>query len=419
MKKVFLLLLLLAAFAGCINREDTSLSVSQSEIEFPVNGGELFVNISSDGDWDCQYSENWIHVRLLPNGIRLIADTNEQENERTAIVQLLSDGKVKGAITVKQSGLFLEVEEPSVTLSYIGEEKTLSVSCNVAWDVVGSDEWLVARKDVDKLVIDVARNYKMEDRVGTITLEAGNSSRTIEIRQSAAPWHESFEMVHVDAGTFYMGAQKKTTDGVNYDASAYIIESPVHKVSIGNFYIGKFEVTQAQWVAAMGTNPSTIIGEQFPVTNVSWEQVQDFIEVLNRNSGKHYRLPTEAEWEFAAKGGTKSQGYKYSGSLVLGACAWYYSNSGATLHEVGSKNANELGIFDMSGNVSEWCSDWFEAYSAAVLTNPQGASSGNVKVNRGGSWATPAVNCRNSYRQTAFPNEATHDLGFRLVLVAE
>lgn len=166
----------------------------------------------------------------------------------------------------------------------------------------------------------------------------------------------------------------------------------------------------------MGNNPSENQGENLPVENVSWEDVNSFILILNDQSGLNYRLPTEAEWEFAAKGGNLSKGFIYSGSMVLSSCGWYYSNGKAITHDVGGKCPNELGLYDMSGNVREWCNDWFGFYSSSLEENPQGPYDGRLKVNRGGSWTTPAVNCRNSYRHTNYVDEAFHDLGFRLAL---
>jgi formylglycine-generating enzyme required for sulfatase activity len=256
----------------------------------------------------------------------------------------------------------------------------------------------------------------MDERNGIISVNAGDVSFDITITQYGCQWFESFEMIDVEGGTFYMGAQKDNPTDTNYDASAYQIESPVHQVSISSYAIGKFEVTQAQWNAAMGNNPSNIQGDNLPVDNVTWEDIQAFISILNEKSGLNYRLPTEAEWEFAAKGGNKSEKFDYSGNSVLSACGWYYSNSESTTHEVGSKIPNELGIYDMSGNVREWCNDWFGYYYSSMEDNPQGAYDGNMKVNRGGSWTTPAVNCRNTYRHTDYPYEKALDLGFRLVL---
>ena len=196
-------------------------------------------------------------------------------------------------------------------------------------------------------------------------------------------------------------------------------QQPVHSVTLSSFNIGKYEVTQAQWKAVMGSNRSTFKGcDNCPVETVSWNDVQEFIRKLNAQTGKNYRLPTEAEWEFAAKGGKQSRGYTYSGSNDLGSVAWYSDNSGWKTHAVGSKQANELGIYDITGNVREWCSDWYGNYNSYNETNPTGASSGQSRVLHGGSWGTIANGCRAADRSGYKPDYRGIADGFRLVLPA-
>ena len=193
-------------------------------------------------------------------------------------------------------------------------------------------------------------------------------------------------------------------------------EKPAHSVTVSGFYICKYEVTQALWKAVMGTNPSNWKGDNLPVENVSWDDCQDFIRKLNALTGKNFRLPTEAEWEFAARGGNNSSGYKYAGSNIIGDVAWYYDNSGKKTHTVGTKSSNELGIYDMSGNVYEWCQDWYGDYSSSSQTNPTGVSSGLGRVPRGGGWGGGARHCRSSERGYGKPDYRRSDFGLRLVL---
>ena len=264
----------------------------------------------------------------------------------------------------------------------------------------------------------------------------------------------SFKMVRVQGGTFTMGATSEQDSDVSDD------EKPAHKVTLSDYYIGETEVTQALWKAVMGSNPSefapaeadasrgsyddfvanakllnakkpgtvriptrnewnaamvTTKGSlQKPVENVNWEDCQTFIKKLNQLTGKKFRLPTEAEWEFAARGGVKSKGYKYSGSNTLGTVAWFDDNAGRSTHDVKTKRPNELGLYDMTGNVWEWCSDWNGDYSSSSQTNPRGASSGSHRVNRGGSWFNYARYCRVSYRNFNTPALRNYDLGLRL-----
>jgi formylglycine-generating enzyme required for sulfatase activity len=210
----------------------------------------------------------------------------------------------------------------------------------------------------------------------------------------------TFEMIDVEGGNFNMGGN---------DSEAYDYEKPVHSEYVSSFQIGKTEVTQALWKAVMGNNPSYFKGDNLPVENVSWNDCKDFIRKLNSMTGKNFRLPTEAEWEYAARGGNRSRGYKYSGSNSIGEVAWYGNNSSNTTHAVATKAPNELGIYDMSGNVWEWTSDlWSDNYNSS--------RSGSRRVSRGGSWINDARFCRVSCRGYGGPTLSFSSLGFRLAL---
>ena len=219
-----------------------------------------------------------------------------------------------------------------------------------------------------------------------------------------------FEMVRVEGGTFTMGATAEQ------GSDAYSDEKPTHQVTLSSYSIGKTEVTQALWQAVMGSNPSYFKGSNLPVECVSWEDCKTFIRKLNALTGKNFRLPTEAEWEFAARGGNNSRGYKYSGSNTLSNVAWYTDNSSSTTHPVATKASNELGIYDMSGNVWEWCSDWYSSYSSSSQYNPTGPNSGSDRVDRGGSWGNRAGHCRVSFRINDYPTYRDDYLGLRLAL---
>ncbi|MBR7027972.1 MAG: SUMF1/EgtB/PvdO family nonheme iron enzyme, partial [Bacteroidaceae bacterium] len=187
--------------------------------------------------------------------------------------------------------------------------------------------------------------------------------------------------------------------------------------TLSNYYIGETEVTQELWEAVMGSNPSSFVGPKLPVGKVSWDDCQAFIGKLNAQTGKTFRLPTEAEWEYAARGGKKSKGYTYSGSNAIGNVAWYYNISENTTHEVGTKRANELGIYDMTGNASEWCQDWYGEtyYENSSTTDPQGPASGTCRVLRGGSWISDEEFCRVAHRGYDIGNRYSFN-GLRLVL---
>ena len=218
-------------------------------------------------------------------------------------------------------------------------------------------------------------------------------------------------MIFVEGGTFQMGATSEQ------GSDAYDNEKPVHQVTLSDYYIGETEVTQELWQAVMGSNPSDFnTSNQLPVELVTWNDCQTFITRLNELTGKQFRLPTEAEWEYAARGGNLSQGYTYSGSNDINAVAWYRDNSDDMTHEVGTKAPNELGIYDMTGNVEEWCQDWYGSYSSDAQTNPTGPSSGSRRVYRGGFCWTPVGGCRVSYRFSCKPSDTYNYIGLRLAL---
>ena len=193
-------------------------------------------------------------------------------------------------------------------------------------------------------------------------------------------------------------------------------ERPAHQVTLKNYYIGETEVTQELWKTVMGNNPSFFDGSNLPVENISWEDCQEFIRKLNAKTGQKFRLPTEAEWEYAARGGKNSKGYKYSGSNNLDDVSWHEGNSSNKTHAVKTKSPNELGLYDMSGNVWEWCSDRFGNYTSAAQRNPAGPDTGAFRVNRGGGWGYGARCCRVSARDNAATGRRDGNLGLRLVM---
>lgn len=251
-----------------------------------------------------------------------------------------------------------------------------------------------------------------------IKLEKGNSN----LANGQDLRNGSENMIFVQGGTFQMGSNDGDND-----------EKPIHSVTVSDFYIGKYEVTQKEWQEVTGNNPSYFKGDNLPVEQVSWYDAVEFcnkksekegLQKCYSGSGKNikcdfskngYRLPTEAEWEYAAHGGNKSRNYKYSGSNTIGDVAWYTDNSNSKTHNVGTKQANELGIYDMTGNVWEWCWDWKGSYSSNLQANPKGASSGSVRVDRGGGWDRNARYCRVANRGGSFPDYSDGNMGFRLL----
>ena len=222
------------------------------------------------------------------------------------------------------------------------------------------------------------------------------------------PSGPSFDMIHIEGDTFDMGSNENKR------------EQPVHPVTIPSFYLGKHQVTQALWKAVMGQNPSRFQGENRPVENVSWLDAQGFIKKLNQETGKTFRLPSEAEWEYAARGGIYSQGYDYCGSDKLKQVGWYKDNSNNETHDVGLLLANELGLYDMSGNVWEWCEDDYHGnYNGAQINGSAWVGSpkrGDHRVMRGGNYFDFAEHCRPSNRNGDTPDSRGYLIGFRLCL---
>ena len=252
-----------------------------------------------------------------------------------------------------------------------------------------------------------------KDLTKNITISQTDINRTVNCRFGAARETitvngVSFDMIIVEGGTFTMGA---TSEQGN---DAYNSEKPAHQVTLSDYYIGETEVTQALWHAVMGSNPSYFKGNSNPVEFVSWYDCQEFIRKLNSLTGRTFRLPTEAEWEFAARGGNESKGYKYSGSNSIDNVARYTSSK---THAVKTKSPNELGIYDMSGNVYEWCQDLYGSYSSNAQTNPAGPSNGSFRVLRGGCWGSSARSCRVSNRGDYSPDGRSYGNGLRLALV--
>jgi len=234
----------------------------------------------------------------------------------------------------------------------------------------------------------------------------------------------NFQMIYVKGGSFYMGS-----DDPHYRNEKYDNERPVHRVFISSYYIGKYEVTHAQWRAIMGIYPMAYNGVDYgnkncddcPVVKVSYDEVQEYIRRLNIKTGKHYRLPTETEWEYAGRGGKYTQNFKYCGSNNINEVAYYGKRNGTT-HVVGQKKQNELSIFDMSGNVMEWCSDWYgEQYYLGTIDSldPRGPVKGSEHIVRGGSFYDEEDVCRIVNRAHYVPKTSMWNLGFRLAMDAE
>ena len=358
---------------------------------------------------------------------RYRVESQDYIKEENSIFFAKSEKKIISVELVPNFGYITVKSEPSGAEVYIDDKKAGTTPYLARRISRGQHRVEVRKRGYEPYADVVTININETTRIEDVKLEASNEVTSIPQQQEQySPQQEygggfsnqtitvngvSFEMVYVEGSTFDMGA---TTE---QGSDAYSGEKPVHSVTLSDYYIGKCEVTQELWETVMGSNPSNFKGAQKPVESVSWNDCQEFVSRLNSLTGKNFRLPTEAEWEYAARGGNKSLHYKYSGSDNIDEVAWYNNNSGRSTHAVGTKSPNELGIYDMSGNVWEWCSDWYGGYSAGAQTNPQGPSSGSYRVLRGGSWINYAGNCRVSIRSYDDPGNSNINFGLRLVLV--
>jgi formylglycine-generating enzyme required for sulfatase activity len=268
-------------------------------------------------------------------------------------------------------------------------------------------------------------------RVGNELLEYESKAQDVIAKIKALPADYYIEtalglnmkMIYVEGGTFMMGAPDDDMDAADN-------EKPQHKVTLDSYYIAEFEVTQSQWEKVMGTTiyqqqaktkftQTHGVGDNYPMYFVNYYEAKMFCHHLSKSTGKNYKLPTEAQWEFAARGGNKSKGYKFSGSNSMDAVAWHKGNSDNNIHPVGQKRANELGLYDMSGNVYEWCIDGVRNYDTDSHTNPLVSDNGEYQILRGGSWLNGAGYCRISRRGVDVRSQSNGIIGFRVVCIPD
>ena len=410
-----------------------ALTLSENSIEFTSASGSQLFNITSNTSWTVSTDQSWCTVNLTSdsgNGsVTVSVGENTSTSERSATITVTSDAGNK-IVNVTQNGAEAVLTLSVNNLEFISSSgsQTFIITSNISYKVSSSQSWCTISSGPrpNHVKVSVDENTSTSERTATITVESETITRTLMVTQSGAELQDrtftvggvTFKMIAVEGGTFTMGATSEQGDDV-YDS-----EKPVHTVTLSSYSIGETEVTQALWRAVMGSNPSYFSGSNKPVEQVSWDDCQNFIKKLNATTGENFRLPTEAEWEFAARGGNKTRDYKYAGSNTLGGVAWYWENipsqssgnAGYGTQNVATKQANELGLYDMSGNVWEWCSDWYGNYSLSAQTNPIGLSSGFNRVYRGGAWRSSAGGCRVSYRNGSSPTYRGSNLGLRLAL---
>jgi formylglycine-generating enzyme required for sulfatase activity len=394
----------------------------------PADATNKNITWENEDDNVATVDENGL-VSAVAEGQTTITITSEDGGYTATCVVTVEAAAVDATLEVEAEGT-IEITDNAFTFEGVGGELILNVTTNQPeWNYTldPAEGWLTATKAGNALTLTAAGNYlptTVEDV--TLTFTAGDATAvTITLKQEmGAP-----EMVFVEGGTFAMGSP--LTEG------APSLELPVRQVTLSNFRIGKFEVTQALWKAVLGEDKNTSVnhGDDLPVEKMMYKEVEEFLTTLNGMTGKNYRLPTEAEWEYAARGGKNKDAYTYSGSNNLDDVAWYQSNSEGKTHPVGGKAPNSLGIYDMTGNVSEYTSDWYAtSYLPEDTNNPQGPPmppmvSNQRKVTRGGSFGvdgTITSGISNQLTNTGRANNWATDYdsgynytGFRIVLPAE
>ncbi len=373
-------------------------------------GSQIYINEDYKGtdSWQGSLTPGTYLVEARKDGYRSVSTTVTLSKQQTETVTLPALQQIFGSLMVDYTPVDADVYLDNRLIG-----KTPNVFSNIA---AGKHSVKISKAGYADFTGNVTIDGNLQASVkGSLRESSSVVGSVVPISVNGV----SFNMVKVKGGTFMMGATAEQTNPLEY-------EKPVHKVTLSSYYIGETEVTQALWKAVMGNTvrdqrdkektsmPMCGEGDNYPMYYVSWNECQDFIQKLNEKTGRHFRLPTEAEWEFAARGGKKSRNTQYSGSGNVDDVAWYHDHSGT--HPVATKKANELGIYDMSGNVNEWCHDWIEPYNSSAQTNPTGPSSGYGRVYRGGGFLMGAEFCRLSSRHDWSPDFRIADLGFRLAL---
>ena len=411
----------------CLDRCKNEGDWLRREITEAIKYGKKIIPISPDGVFEGWPKDLPEAIGQLSAGDGLQITTIHMDRVFESNVDLLIHDRMGGLMKRETerwksgAGTYLKVTCNLDCVMYIDGEEYGTLSAGRLQKIPLSEgEYMLTFESVENRGDRINAPFEMpnKDKLYNVDLLAKKEERKERERREREERGKfnvggvEFKMVYVEGGTFTMGATAEQ------GLEALEGEKPAHKVTLSDYYIGETQVTQALWKAVMGDKPSRFKGgDNLPVEQVSWEDiVEKFIPALNRKTGRTFRLPTEAEWEYAARGGNRSKGYKYSGSDNIDEVAWYAGNSGDKTHPVRGKKANELGLYDMSGNVWEWCHDWYGEYSSGAQTDPKGPDKGSCRVLRGGSWFNAARYCRVSSRPDYAPDHRNFCCGFRLVL---
>lgn len=406
------------------------LKLNKNDMSFVAAGGSDSFTITCNTSWTVTSDQSWCTVSSSSGSdsgsITVYVSENTSIDSLSATITVKA-GDLSQTISVTQAGAnaILQIDKSSMSFEASDGSDSFTITSNTSWTITSDQSWCTVSSSSGSgntsILVYVSENTSTESRSATITLNAAGLSHAISLNQAGAipvvPSFRtftvngvSFKMILVDGGSFTMGATSEQGEEANDD------EKPTHSVTLSTYYIGETEVTQELWQAVMGNNPSVFSGLRKPVECVSWFDCQDFVTKLSSLMGEIFRLPTEAEWEFAARGGNNSRCYKYSGSNIIDDVAWYCINNSIEPIDVAQKSPNELGLYDMSGNVSEWCQDRYGNYSSSSQTNPTGPTTGNYRVKRGGSFGGSVHSCSVSCRLLDLPSRSNCHIGLRLAL---
>ncbi|WP_020535902.1 SUMF1/EgtB/PvdO family nonheme iron enzyme [Lewinella cohaerens] len=357
-----------------------------------------------------------------------VPETMTLNGFKATVANFLAEDDTKAALEFMAKALDNESSDQNTIILLLSRLRRVGRQENVG--VISHKDAATERNRINAAISNVADDIEEEDLRDDLLMEPSRSQpapappriseeRELIALQEAKMPNAPDGFIYVEGGTFIMGCQE------GRDSDCFDWEKPAHKVTLSSFYLSKYQVTQAQWREVMGSDPPELYNkgcDECPVEGVNWNDIQRFLQKLNTQTGQSYRLPTEAEWEYAARGGKDSKGYLYSGSNDIGEVAWCKVNaekgntygSKKTTRPIGGKRANELGLYDMCGNVWEWCSDWFVEYENFAQQNPCGPKSGVLRITRGGSWDDYSLRCRAAYRTAALPVARGGNIGFRL-----
>ena len=437
------------------------MNLPTSSIQFFDKGGTTDnIQVETDGLVQAVTTDDWLTISTLDNGLFTVtAQTNLTHFDRSGTVTVtmtdLTQGELVKTITVnqdKRTDDIIAIPDAAFKAVLLESGFDLDGDQDISYDeallikaIYASGKGITSLSSIEYMTaldsLDCSNNSLTEldlssnASINYLNVKGNDALKRVDVWSTfskdmfdAAQYDRqtyfvpkgnaqtftvggvSFTMITVPGGTFSMGATAEQ------GADANDAEQPAHSVTLTTFSIGQTEVTQALWKAVMGSNPSEIVGDDKPVSQLSWTMSRTFIQKLNEMTGLQFRFATEAEWEFAARGGNWSKGYKYSGGNDMDSVGWYKLNRGSHFfHDVATAYPNELGIYDMSGNLIEWCMDWDGVYTDAAQTDPTGIAAGEKHILRGGSWNDDAVNCRVSSRASA-KDQQYQDIGLRLVL---